>query len=210
MPVTITYDGALPTVGADADVWGTELNVGALAKILVDLLALAVLSNAEETEQTALIATVATLTANLALAAPIGSIVLWPRNTPPTNWLECGGPAVSRTTYATLFAVTGTTHGVGDGSTTFNVPDMRGEFVRGWDNGRGVDSGRAFGSAQTGAIEAHTHLITPPSSSDTTSAGLTATGSGGVEQVTAYNSGSTGGTETRPRNIALMYIIRGL
>jgi phage-related tail fiber protein len=55
---------------------------------------------------------------------------------------------VSRTTFAELFSAIGTTHGAGDGSTTFNVPDLRGEFVRGWDHGRGVDSGRGLGSLQ--------------------------------------------------------------
>jgi phage-related tail fiber protein len=210
MAVSITYDGATPTVGADADVWGTELNVGALAKIKVDLDALATEANASETELTTATSNIVTLTTNLGLAAPIGSVVAWPRNTAPTNWLECSGQAVSRTTYATLFAITGTVFGVGNGTTTFNVPDLRGEFVRGWDNSRGVDSGRAFGSAQADELEAHTHLISPPSSSDTTSSGLTATGTGGGETVTPYESGSTGGTETRPRNIALMYIIRAL
>ena len=210
MPVTITYDGATPTVGADADVWGAELNVGALAKIKVDLDALASEANSSETELTTATSNIATLTSNLALAAPIGSIVAWPRNTAPTSWLECSGQAVSRTTYATLFAITGTVFGVGNGTTTFNVPDLRAEFVRGWDNARGVDSGRAFGSTQADEIESHSHLISPPSSSDVTSSGLTATGAGGGETVTPYDSGLTGGTETRPRNVALMYIIRAL
>ncbi|WP_336145552.1 phage tail protein, partial [Klebsiella pneumoniae] len=67
------------------------------------------------------------------------------------------GAAVSRTTYAALFAVTGTVFGVGDGSTTFNLPNLRGEFVRGFDNGRGIDTSRVFGSAQSGAVESHNH-----------------------------------------------------
>lgn len=65
-----------------------------------------------------------------------------------SGWLLCNGQAVSRTTYAALFAVIGTTYGVGNGTTTFNVPDLRGEFVRGLDNGRGVDAGRTIGSSQ--------------------------------------------------------------
>ncbi len=72
--------------------------------------------------------------------------------TAPTGWLLCQGQTVSRTTYAALFAAIGTAFGVGDGSTTFGLPDMRGEFPRGLDAGRGVDAGRTLGSAQKGTI----------------------------------------------------------
>ena len=57
------------------------------------------------------------------------------------GWLKANGAAVSRTAYGDLFAKIGTVFGSRDGSTTFNLPDLRGEFIRGWDNGRGVDSG---------------------------------------------------------------------
>jgi microcystin-dependent protein len=143
-----------------------------------------------------------------AAAVPVGSITMYAANTAPTGWLECSGAAVSRTTYAGLFAAIGTVFGSGDGSTTFNLPDMRGEFARGWDNGRGIDPARAFGSAQGGAIEAHVHSVQPPSATDDTGAGLTTTGTGGAETITPYNTASTGGSETRPRNIALMFIIK--
>jgi microcystin-dependent protein len=143
-----------------------------------------------------------------AAAVPVGSITMYAANTAPTGWLECSGAAVSRTTYAGLFTAIGTVFGVGDGSTTFNLPDMRGEFARGWDNSRGIDPARAFGSAQAGAIEAHVHSVTPPSANDDTGSGLTTTGTGGAETITPYNTASTGGTETRPRNIALMFIIK--
>jgi microcystin-dependent protein len=141
-------------------------------------------------------------------AVPVGSVTMYAANTAPTGWLECSGAAVSRTTYAGLFAAIGTVFGSGDGSTTFNLPDMRGEFARGWDNSRGIDPARAFGSAQSGAIEAHVHSVTPPSATDDTGSGLTTTGTGGAETITPYNTASTGGTETRPRNIALMFIIK--
>jgi microcystin-dependent protein len=59
-----------------------------------------------------------------------GLIVLWPTGSAPTGWLLCDGSAVSRTTYAALFAVVGTTFGTGDGSTTFNVPNMQGKYSR--------------------------------------------------------------------------------
>lgn len=87
----------------------------------------------------------------LLLAAP-GAVVYFARNTAPTGYLKANGALVSRATYAALFTAIGTTFGVGDGATTFALPDGRGEFFRGWDDGRGADSGRAFGSAQGDAI----------------------------------------------------------
>lgn len=86
-----------------------------------------------------------------------GTIQSFAMTTPPESWLKANGAAVSRITYAALFAVIGTTYGSGDGSTTFNLPDLRGEFVRGVDDGRGVDSGRVLGSSQTGQNESHSH-----------------------------------------------------
>jgi microcystin-dependent protein len=77
-----------------------------------------------------------------------GTIETWSTNVCPTGYLECSGQAVSRATYADLFNVLGTSFGAGDGSTTFNLPDLRGEFIRGWDHGRSIDSGRSFGSSQ--------------------------------------------------------------
>src|SRR5262245_20388174 len=71
-----------------------------------------------------------------------GTVVYHAKNAPPSGFVKCNGAAISRTTYALLFAEIGTTFGVGDGSTTFNVPEIRGEFIRGWDDSRGVDSGR--------------------------------------------------------------------
>ena len=65
---------------------------------------------------------------------PAGSIMAWGSDTPPTNWLICNGSAVSRTTYASLFAAVGVTYGVGDGATTFNLPDLRGKVPVGKDS----------------------------------------------------------------------------
>jgi microcystin-dependent protein len=80
---------------------------------------------------------------------PAGSILTWTSSDDPTGyWLLCDGSAVSRTTYSELFDAVGTTYGTGDGSTTFNLPDLRGEFLRGADEGRGVDAGRGLGTSQ--------------------------------------------------------------
>lgn len=86
-----------------------------------------------------------------------GDIKYTASSTAPTGWLKANGAAVSRTAYAALFAAIGTTFGAGDGFTTFNLPDLRGEFIRGWDDGRGIDAGRSIGSAQAGAIQSHGH-----------------------------------------------------
>lgn len=98
----------------------------------------------------------------------------WPSNTPPSGWLLCDGSAVNRVTYAALFAVIGTSHGSGDGSTTFNLPDARGRFLRFRDAGAGRDpdaagrtamnaggnTGDAVGSIQSDQVGPHTHTVT--------------------------------------------------
>ena len=86
---------------------------------------------------------------------PSGTVLYFAGQTAPAGWLKANGAAVSRTAYAALFAAIGTTYGAGDGRSTFNLPDLRGEFLRGWDDGRGVDAGRALGSAQAHALQSH-------------------------------------------------------
>lgn len=79
---------------------------------------------------------------------PTGMIAPFAMGDVPSGWLECDGSAVSRATYANLFAAVGTLYGAGDGSTTFNLPDTRGYFLRAWSNGASLDSSRALGSTQ--------------------------------------------------------------
>jgi microcystin-dependent protein len=142
----------------------------------------------------------------IAAQVPPGTVIYVAMNTAPTGYLKCNGAAVSRTTYAALFAVIGTTFGAGNGSTTFNLPDLRGEFIRGWDDGRGVDSGRAFGSAQAQAIQSHTHQ---QSHTGTGNAGQIQSGGGSVGTTPAsVVTQPTGGPETRPRNVALLACIK--
>ena len=143
---------------------------------------------------------------------PSGSVFTMATTTVPSGYLECDGSAVSRTTYADLFAAIGTTWGAGNGSSTFNVPDLRGEFVRGWDNGRGIDTDRTFASSQDDQLQEHTHTLAynsrnvgdPPNPITIGDVG----GSGSSKQTSS--SGTTGdfGSETRPRNIAMMYVIK--
>lgn len=92
-------------------------------------------------------------------AAPSGTVAYFAGRNAPAGWLKANGAAVSRTTYAALFAAIGTTYGAGDGHTTFNLPDFRGEFLRGWDDGRNIDRGRALGSAQNQSMSDHYHGI---------------------------------------------------
>jgi len=151
--------------------------------------------------------------------AQSGQISFFAMNTPPTGWLKANGAAVSRTTYSALFGAIGTTFGAGDGSTTFNLPDMRGQFPRGWDDGRGVDSGRAFGSAQTDAFQGHFHARRFSGTRDINiGAGIISRGND-VGTVTdrdfvgaPSDDGSNGAprtaAETRPRNIALLACIK--
>lgn len=135
-----------------------------------------------------------------------GAVSHFARSTAPTGWLPANGAAVSRTTYAALFAAIGTTFGAGNGSTTFNVPDLRGEFIRGWDDGRGVDGGRAFGSVQADELRAHTHDAISGTGQGSTS--IPAVDNDGNPANRSYPTTSTGGAETRPRNVALLPCIK--
>jgi len=149
---------------------------------------------------------------------PTGAVIAFAGFMPPTGWLECDGMAISRTMYAALFSVIGTTYGAGDGQATFNLPDLRGEFVRGWDHLRGVDPGRTRGSGQDAAYGAHTHTIYGDTSGgDNPWGGIErkiSTDNGGVDDATTSGvmahlwAGTSGGAETRPRNIAMMYLIK--
>ena len=166
---------------------------------------------------------------------PTGSVIAFGGSTAPTGYLECNGQ--STTGYDALALLVGAT-----------VPDLRGEFVRGWDNGKGTDSGRSILTTQTDEVESHTHTIADAGAHThsiqsvgnhahevfifkTTGTGATktiaSTGSNNVSsgyQTSAgagshnhtmsgaglhnHVAGTFGGTETRPRNIALMYIIK--
>nr|WP_288912130.1 phage tail protein [uncultured Pseudomonas sp.] len=106
------------------------------------------------------IAQVTGLATELIAAAPPGLIAPFANSVIPAGWLKANGAAVSRSAYARLFSAIGTRFGVGDGSTTFNLPDARGEFIRGWDDGRNLDPGRVFGTRQATQNLSHTHTAT--------------------------------------------------
>ena len=128
------------------------------------------------------------------IAARIGTIFFVADDVAPEGSLICDGRLLSRTTYADLFAKLGTTYGAGDGSTTFQLPDYRGEFLRGWDGGRGVDAGRVRGSFQTGQNQTHTHSGTTSSDSHSHTFSAT-TGGGGAHTHTVPSLASNGPAE---------------
>jgi phage-related tail fiber protein len=135
---------------------------------------------------------------------PAGSVIWFADSAAPTGYLKANGAEISRTTYDNLFTAIGTTFGTGDGSTTFDLPDLRGEFIRGWDDGRSVDSDRSFGSAQADELKSHGHyrqVLAAPGTGGGTAPYITGSTDG------AYN-GLFGGAETRPRNIALLACIK--
>ena len=188
---------------------------------------------------------------------PTGSVFCIAVDTVPTGYVKCNGASYQRTgTYAALFAVIGTTYGAAD-SSHFNVPDLRGEFVRGFDDSRGVDSGRSINDPQGGQNQQHNHPASSSASvsdsghfhhsfksgnagerqynSNLSSSNFPSSGTGAGNKNEAYNivaqssesnvgrtssettgigvnvstsTSNDGGNEARPRNIAMLYIIK--
>ena len=147
---------------------------------------------------------------------PAGAVISFAMETVPSGFLECNGDAVSRSTYSTLFSAIGTVYGTGDGSSTFTLPDLRGEFVRGWAHGSSNDpdsadrtdaggggTGDNIGTKQVDLFKAHTHTVTTANATNRADGGSSSFG--GTKTAT---TSSTGGDETRPRNVYLMYCIK--
>ena len=155
---------------------------------------------------------------------PSGQIGLFATDYAPTGWLKANGAVLSRTVYAALFAAIGTRYGAGDGHSTFNLPDLRGEFPRFWDDGRGVDAGRGLGTWQNDAIRnitAQMYLYGQDGSSSQGAFGFRKQGERGL--VWSRNDNNAGvvmdfwldaskvvptAQENRPRNIALLACIK--
>ncbi|EGJ4698464.1 TPA: phage tail protein [Escherichia coli] len=151
-------------------------------------------------------------------ALPVGVPIPWPSATPPTGWLKCNGAAFDKVKYPNLAKA----------YPSGKLLDLRGEFIRGWDDGRGIDAGRALLSIQAGMLEKHRHIVVANDGYDskeewelatifrrayTQGRGLDAADAGGtlIPSPTLHTRGSignTGGSETRPRNIAFNYIVR--
>ncbi|NMY73792.1 phage tail protein [Pseudomonas sp. WS 5071] len=147
-----------------------------------------------------------------------GAVQAFAMANPPKGWLVCDGGTLSRKAYAALFSKIGTLYGPGDGSTTFNLPDLRAETIRGVDLNRGIDIGRALASLQLDALQRHGHAVTidaygvtggtgeylgrnsTPGATRQTSRILEPVGLAGEEVRTA--------NETRARNVAMLYCIK--
>jgi microcystin-dependent protein len=211
----------LATLGLDADLATLSLpastTITAFAKTLLDD------ANAA--------AMIATLGVN---SMPVGTIIPFAGETPPTGYLECNGATVSRTTYATLFAAIGVAWGEGDSSTTFHLPDLRGRFLRGWDHGAARDpdaatrsacnsggqTGDHVGSVQTEALKSHDHgaagghthgfaWVSPYIAGAKLGSGSVGDDVSGTTSSDGSHSHSTGsGTETRPLNAGVIYCIK--
>lgn len=148
---------------------------------------------------------------------PAGAVMPFAMNSAPAGWLAAAGAAVSRTTYATLFAAIGTTYGSGDGSTTFNLPDLRGIFVRGSESQTisGTTYSATFAVKQQDAMQGHRHGTSVAMNlPDAPGISSLVAGSGfGSALITNPTTDGTNGTprtasETRPANIALLYCIK--
>lgn len=143
-------------------------------------------------------------------ATPAGAIQFFAMETAPVGWLKANGAEVSRVIYANLYAAIGTRFGAGNGKTTFNLPDLRGEFLRGFDDGRGVDIDRTLGDYQEDSLKSHNHCLStfkPVNASiyKPISKGAELSSVGVGEDVITSD---TGESETRPRNIALLACIK--
>jgi len=188
------------------------------------------------------------LSFQIVAGVPTGSVFCMAVATVPSGYLECNGQTLSRTTFAALFNIIGTQYGAPSG-TTFKVPDLRGEFIRGFDNGRNVDPSRSIGTLQGDDNKLHNHGIDfntqnhaftgtvanisesyavsgtasgvfskglgsaarTPITSDVSGAGSFSFNGTHAHHVigATQNSGGDGVTgESRPRNIAMMYIIK--
>jgi microcystin-dependent protein len=137
---------------------------------------------------------------------PVGFVMMFAADTAPTGFLKANGAAISRTTYANLFTAIGTTFGVGDGSTTFNVPDLRGYFVRGWADNGSIDSGRTFGTTQEA-----TSISDMTDGTVTESKVKNSDGTDGTVNVNAVNTTTNRDPsyqKVRPVNIALLGCIK--
>ncbi|WP_454813756.1 phage tail protein [Labrys neptuniae] len=163
-----------------------------------------------------------------------GTIEFYTGVVPPTGRIKANGASLSRTTYAALWSFaqvsgnlagsqalkTAGQYGPGDGSSTFTIPDLRGYFLRAFDDTAGIDPGRAFGSTQGDAFKSHSHATMAQSGGNVwVDAGSVATGPNtagrainaaftGVFTGASCITGLTGDSETRPKNISLLACIK--
>ena len=147
---------------------------------------------------------------------PAGMIIMVPTETVPSGFLHCNGAYISKATYANLYSAIGSAYG--DDGVTFRLPNYKGYFLRGWNNGSGVDpdaasrtnrgdgtTGDHVGTKQADEFKSHTHSAPGTNTHDEMSghSGFAGDGNGVLDY-----TDSTGGNETRPANISVMYCIK--
>lgn len=156
------------------------------------------------------------------LLLPAGIITSFGGVNIPDGWLKCDGSIISRTEYSRLFNAIGELYGAGDGENTFQLPDLRGEFIRGLDDGRGVDSSREIGSFQEATDIPHAYgwsgsgiwRISVPCQLNTTNSAKNVDSWSDAQgpriqfQTTHTNTNSNLSFTARPRNVAFHYIIK--
>lgn len=220
---------AATTATNQAGIATTQAGLAADAKTEAESARDIAIAKADEAASSAASIDMASLMEMIASATPAGTVITTAMTTAPSGYLKCDGSEVSRSTYPGLFTAIGTTFGDGDGATTFTLPDMRGVFARGFDDGRGIDSERVFGSYQeddnkehshtgsTSTTGAHTHSTNIVASSgyidswkavylEAGSTKMTTSSSGNHSH--SLNINNSGGSESRPKNIALLYCIK--
>jgi microcystin-dependent protein len=146
------------------------------------------------------------------LLVPAGCVMSFAMSAAPVGWYPCDGTTISRTgSGANLFAAIGTTYGVGNNTTTFNVPNLQGQFIRGLTTNISTASrdplsaSRVLGNVQDDEFRRHNHTAYGLQGGVFTSTGIFLAGTpSGSDQPTAFS----GGAETRPVNIALLYCIK--
>ncbi len=155
-----------------------------------------------------------------ATALPVGAMMAFPKGTVPVGFLEVDGSVQSIATYPDLAAYLGTTFNKGDeGAGNFRLPESRGEFLRGWDHGRGVDTGRAVGTYQVNSMQGHNHVLSysgasvgPFGLAGGPNIALAVTNANTIQAATIVSDGVNGApsvaAETRPRNLAVMWCIK--
>lgn len=150
--------------------------------------------------------------------SPTGSVVAYSGTSAPAGWLLCNGASVSSTTYNALSLVLNGAYGVGSG--VFNLPDLRGRFIRGVDGAAGNDPdsatriasntggniGNNVGSLQADQVGPHTHPMTVNQPSAAAASNIT--GASGSISTATPSTNSNGTTETRPKNVYFNYIIK--
>ncbi len=144
------------------------------------------------------------------LTNPAGTVITFAGPNAPTGYMVCDGRLLDRTQYADLFAAIGTFYGAGDNSTTFNIPDLRGEFIRGYSDNKSSDPQRVFGSNQMDAIGYHKHNFVTSKVEGTDPNTTYGIGRSSLTDIVSVetNVNINGQNETRPRNVAMLYCIK--